>query len=241
MNLFDDMVFLFVAPMLILFFYSLVFQRSKNFKNEIVTLGVLGTFSGIYLGLQGFDVNQIEQSIPVLLEGLRLAFVTSIAGLLFFVILSVFRKEQHAGFATQFLNNQEKMIATLDSALTDIAKSSNQEIIKALEEVVKDFNSQLSTQFGENFRHLNESVHSLNEWQQNYKSEVTDMETSLKIVLGELNKVNHNLQNQQESSKFLIDSMSQSTESLVKNLKSTVGVVEESFDLLLRSANAKLR
>ena len=35
------------------------------------TLGVLGTFIGIFTGLQGFDVNQINESIPQLLYGLK--------------------------------------------------------------------------------------------------------------------------------------------------------------------------
>ena len=45
------------------------------------TLGVLGTFIGIFTGLQGFDVNQINESIPQLLYGLKNAFVTSLIGI----------------------------------------------------------------------------------------------------------------------------------------------------------------
>jgi uncharacterized phage infection (PIP) family protein YhgE len=45
------------------------------------TLGVLGTFVGIYFGLRKFDVNDITGSIPTLLEGLKTAFTTSIWGI----------------------------------------------------------------------------------------------------------------------------------------------------------------
>lgn len=45
------------------------------------TLGVLGTFVGIYFGLKKFDVNDITKSIPTLLEGLKTAFTTSIWGI----------------------------------------------------------------------------------------------------------------------------------------------------------------
>lgn len=45
------------------------------------TLGVLGTFVGIYFGLRTFDVNNIDESIPNLLEGLKTAFSTSIWGI----------------------------------------------------------------------------------------------------------------------------------------------------------------
>lgn len=45
------------------------------------TLGVLGTFVGIYFGLRKFDVNDITASIPTLLDGLKTAFTTSIWGI----------------------------------------------------------------------------------------------------------------------------------------------------------------
>lgn len=45
------------------------------------TLGILGTFVGIYFGLRQFDVENITVSIPTLLEGLKTAFTTSIWGI----------------------------------------------------------------------------------------------------------------------------------------------------------------
>ena len=45
------------------------------------TLGVLGTFVGIYFGLRNFDVNNVTGSIPSLLDGLKTAFTTSIWGI----------------------------------------------------------------------------------------------------------------------------------------------------------------
>ncbi|GAB2613947.1 MotA/TolQ/ExbB proton channel family protein [Belliella aquatica] len=56
------------------------------------TLGVLGTFLGIYFGLKDFDVNNINESIPSLLEGLKTAFITSIYGIVFSVIFSKISK-----------------------------------------------------------------------------------------------------------------------------------------------------
>jgi hypothetical protein len=45
------------------------------------TLGVLGTFTGIYYGLQEFDTTDIDGSIQDLLDGLKSAFITSIWGI----------------------------------------------------------------------------------------------------------------------------------------------------------------
>lgn len=53
----------------------------ESIPTVFTTLGVLGTFVGIYFGLLKFDVNNITESIPPLLEGLKTAFSTSIAGI----------------------------------------------------------------------------------------------------------------------------------------------------------------
>lgn len=44
-------------------------------------LGILGTFTGIIIGLLNFDTESIDTSIPVLLDGLKTAFITSIVGM----------------------------------------------------------------------------------------------------------------------------------------------------------------
>ncbi len=60
----------------------------------LTTIGVLGTFVGIFIGLWDFNVEdpqKIRESIPPLLGGLKIAFATSIAGMfagLVFKILS---------------------------------------------------------------------------------------------------------------------------------------------------------
>lgn len=45
------------------------------------TIGVLGTFIGITMGLIAFDTSNIDASIPHLLDGLKTAFFTSLAGM----------------------------------------------------------------------------------------------------------------------------------------------------------------
>ncbi len=51
------------------------------YSNTASTWGVLGTFVGIIIGLLKFDVNNIQESIPILLGGLQTAFITSICGM----------------------------------------------------------------------------------------------------------------------------------------------------------------
>ncbi|WP_439860869.1 hypothetical protein [Pseudomonas sp. MBLB4136] len=54
----------------------------------LVSLGILGTFVGIVIGLLDFDAHDIKGSIEGLLDGLRTAFITSLVGM----TLSIFLK-----------------------------------------------------------------------------------------------------------------------------------------------------
>ena len=60
----------------------------EQLPSFISTLGVLGTFYGITIGLLNFDTSELDSSIPELLDGMKTAFYTSLAGLLGSLILS---------------------------------------------------------------------------------------------------------------------------------------------------------
>ena len=49
--------------------------------NLLTSMGILGTFIGIVVGLMGFDPSDIDHSITNLLQGLKTAFITSLAGM----------------------------------------------------------------------------------------------------------------------------------------------------------------
>lgn len=74
------------------------YKRPKNVNPYIFesipqifpTIGILGTFIGIAYGLFNFDVNNIEKSIPALLDGLKTAFIASIFGIVFSIIFAKF-------------------------------------------------------------------------------------------------------------------------------------------------------
>lgn len=62
----------------------------EYFPTFVSTLGVLGTFYGITVGLLAFDTADLDKSIPGLLDGLKTAFFTSLAGMIGSMILSAF-------------------------------------------------------------------------------------------------------------------------------------------------------
>ena len=81
---------LFVVLTLVVTVFGCRHQKHRiAYSNTAVTLGVLGTFVGLLVGLMGFDVHDISRSIPVLLEGLKTAFITSVVGMICGLLLRV--------------------------------------------------------------------------------------------------------------------------------------------------------
>ena len=66
-------------------------------------------------------------------------------------------------------HNLKELTKAQNDALDKISKSSSEELIKALQEVIKDFNAKINEQFGENFKQLNDAVSKLLIWQEQYK------------------------------------------------------------------------
>lgn len=64
-------------------------------------------------------------------------------------------------------------------AFDKIAKSSSDDLVNALKEVIKDFNAKINEQFGDNFKELNQAVGELLVWQKQYKEYI---ETSTKTL-----------------------------------------------------------
>lgn len=63
-------------------------QWIEQMPTIVSTLGVLGTFFGVTKGLYHFDPQDLDASIPALLDGLKTAFVTSLAGMIGSLILT---------------------------------------------------------------------------------------------------------------------------------------------------------
>lgn len=56
-------------------------RNHKQLTGLMTGVGILGTFFGVVVGLQDFDPSNISDSIAPLLEGLKVSFSTSVAGL----------------------------------------------------------------------------------------------------------------------------------------------------------------
>ncbi|MGF1736505.1 hypothetical protein [Photobacterium satsumensis] len=79
---------IFIISILAIFSLSLIFYYFGKFDgftsstpNLLTSLGILGTFAGIVVGLMDFDPKNIDGSIELLLGGLKTAFLTSLMGM----------------------------------------------------------------------------------------------------------------------------------------------------------------
>jgi len=314
-----------VIFVLILVFAFIDFFSKKNLKSQIISLGVLGTFIGIYIGLQDFNPNDMKNGINGILVGLKTAFFTSIVGMGTALFLStkekIYSKPLKASSIQESLlfeisqkldnldkldnkndtdsivrelvnlrtiqtnrhnetakiytsineikdnsNNKEvlfqisqkldnldkldnrkdtdKIISELEKlravqintrdetakiyisieelrensnnenqrlieildvnfdqmnnslkiAIDKLSKGATEEIIKALEHVIKEFNHELQSSFGDNFTKLNEAVVNLLEWQNNYKTHIEHIEEHLNISTSSIEKSKESLE-----------------------------------------------
>ena len=63
------------------------YAHTNTAVSILTFIGVLGTFIGIYYGLQEFNPTELQDSIAVLLDSLKLAFGTSIVGIATSILL----------------------------------------------------------------------------------------------------------------------------------------------------------
>ncbi len=204
----------------------------------VISLGILGTFLGIYLGLRNFDTTDINNSIPELLEGLKTAFITSLFGMLFSIILKYiygnydridlqkestvsedpltvlrqiangisslattvdsigetiircFRSDEEYSLVSQLklirsdMNDLKREVTTSLSEFGEkVAELGTEAMVKALREVIEQFNARLNDLVGAEFKQLKEAMLKLVEWQENHRRAVDEMQSKLSEYL----------------------------------------------------------
>ena len=214
----------------------------------LTTVGVLGTFTGILIGLLDFDVREIDDSVPGLLEGLKIAFISSVLGIGAAVFLRLVQSLAARTPARRSAATPEDILAALTSIdarikaasewergaleavreaisadgegslltqmqkmrqdFTDgnrqlvdefrnfaksMAENNSKALIEALEGVIRDFNTRINEQFGENFKQLNEAVAALLSWQENYKRHIELLEAQFQAALQGIQKADESL------------------------------------------------
>lgn len=139
----DPLMLGFALVMLFLFAVDLISywfgKRHLDCKSILTSLGILGTFVGIFQGLIGFNVEDISGSVPKLLEGLRFAFLLSIFGLFLAVFLHVIQTLWQILFNAQEIdsnliesNKVQDCLKQILGSIKEVSENS-QSILKAIE------------------------------------------------------------------------------------------------------------
>jgi len=203
---------------LVLTVYFQVFRynaRTAEAAPTILTsIGIFGTFLGVALGLSDFDTEHLQQSVPLLLSGLKTAFWSSIAGLLgaltikFRAVMDVTHSDDNQSYTASIddLNSElikihsalsgvgeqtllqemslmrveqkrqsDDLIIAMQHYQKEMVEANTKSLIDALAVVMRDFNTKIDEQYGENFKRLNESVGQMLQWQQQYKQQLIDL------------------------------------------------------------------
>jgi hypothetical protein len=170
----------------------------------LTTLGIFFCFLGIALGLADFNPNDVKNSVPHLLQGIRTSFWVSVCGIGWALTIKIrvamlgdpevpsaeradgatvddlasllIKLNTAVGGARSDSNERlEKLSAALDSSQQRAAEQQTRLLVQALAEVVRDFNLKLMEQFGDNFRELNAGVERLVAWQDLYQRQLDQL------------------------------------------------------------------
>lgn len=111
-----------------------------------------------------------------------------------------------------------------------LSKSATETVIEALKQVITDFNNNLTEQFGENFKQLNEAVKELVVWQDNYKVQIADMTEQYKLGVESISATEQSVAKISTESKVIPESMT--------NLKEVMEVNQHQLAELERHLDA---
>ena len=189
-------VFVFAGALIILFWKRRLRALVRPVPVILTSLGILGTFSGVFVALLGFNINDLENrdaNFSNLLEGLKVAFSTSILGLFLAVVFRFFSvaKEDLDDISGKDLYElidrgvkaTQEATETFKSFADDLAKANKEQLLEALQEVIEEFNKALTAEVGKGFKELARAVDRLVEWQENYKKQMDELKLSLDASL----------------------------------------------------------
>lgn len=115
-------------------------RKVEYYPTFISTLGVLGTFAGITLGLLDFNTTDLDKSIPGLLDGLKTAFFTSLAGMIGSMFLSKvinqMQDEKDGGISD--INQAAGTICTAVKQMSDLNRETLTKLANQMAESEKD-------------------------------------------------------------------------------------------------------
>ncbi len=194
---------------------ELIDQVGKTYFNSAVSgtltgLGILGTFLGLTLGMSSFsgnDIFTISDNIAPLLDGMKVAFHTSVYGIFFSLVftfvyrslmsdayekLSDFLSAFHEYAAPTASNTDENMSAMLIyqanmanslKNMMELMRGNAAEQVKGVEQIIQQFMDRLTNTMSTDFESLGNSLRQACEAQGTYARNFQRQEESTRILL----------------------------------------------------------
>jgi len=207
-------------------FLVLVYETKKRHlfveltPGLLTTLGIVGTFTGIFIGLLDFDIDQINESVPRLIDGLKIAFSTSVIGLTAALVFRVIRIAQsiirRASGVEQ--TTAEELIDAIKSVesntregfenlSTSFAEAFAKNFAEELQRAIETLNEQIKNELAKSFIELRISIEKIVEWQEKNLEYMKEMVRAL-------NKSVESIKNCEESLKQISEAASSIPEQL---------------------------
>jgi hypothetical protein len=132
-----------------IFFYRFTSVTIASAPTVLTTLGIFGTFIGIAWGLSGFNAQDVQGSIPALLDGLKTSFWSSVVGIggavsikmkHLFIVSLVQEKDLDAYEAT--LDDVATLLQSLNKSLREGEEST---VVSELMAMRRDANDRLDS------------------------------------------------------------------------------------------------
>ena len=253
-----------VAYILYFFLKEKQYSKESVLGNIASTIGVLGTFVGISIGLWKFNPNDITSSVPLLLSGMKIAFATSIIGM----AASIFMKyialknedEENIDDIMELFNTMIAESRNVNNTLIENQKQTENVLNKVSEiwashqenltvelksEILNLNNNTISKQeeligefkkLGECFTLLNSGVNNLLTWQENYKETIENTTKELEIVIQTIHNADESIESISKNSSLIKENNEKLSE-VLKEINKTQNVIIESNKSIIEISN----
>ena len=253
-----------VAYILYFFLKEKQYSKESVLGNIASTIGVLGTFVGISIGLWKFNPNDITSSVPLLLSGMKIAFATSIIGM----AASIFMKyialknedEENIDDIMELFNTMIAESRNVNNTLIENQKQTENVLNKVSEiwashqenltvelksEILNLNNNTISKQeeligefkkLGECFTLLNSGVNDLLTWQENYKETIEITTKELETVIKTIHNADESIESISKNSSLIKENNEKLSE-VLKEINKTQNVIIDSNKSIIEISN----
>ena len=253
-----------VAYILYFFLKEKQYSKESVLGNIASTIGVLGTFVGISIGLWKFNPNDITSSVPLLLSGMKIAFATSIIGM----AASIFMKyialknedEENIDDIMELFNTMIAESRNVNNTLIENQKQTENVLNKVSEiwashqenltvelksEILNLNNNTISKQeeligefkkLGECFTLLKSGVNNLLTWQENYKETIENTTKELETVIQTIHNADESIESISKNSS-LIKENNENLSEVLKEINKTQNVIIDSNKSIIEISN----